>query len=113
MNVSYADINKTRVLVDGTPEEAGHVPEVSYGTHFFQDLVEDEIVYLPVYPDDIEAQFYDKFFGGAANSLLGLLPDAKGFEECIDVIDVRASTAGLQAHVVADPHNQWAVCYLG
>ena len=69
VNVSYADINKTRVLVEMAREEAGHAPEVAYGTHFFQDLVEDEIVYLPeLNPDDIEAQFNDKFFGGAANS---------------------------------------------
>ena len=27
-------------------------PELSFGTHFFQDLVEAEIRYIPLYPDD-------------------------------------------------------------
>ena len=40
VNVTYADIDSTAVLVELAREEAGHVPEVSYGTHFFQDLVE-------------------------------------------------------------------------
>ena len=39
VNVSYADINKTPVLVEMAREEAGHPPEVAYGTHFFQDLL--------------------------------------------------------------------------
>ena len=38
-------------------EEADHVPEVSYGTHFFQDLVGAQIIYLPLYPDDAAAEF--------------------------------------------------------
>jgi hypothetical protein len=40
VNVSYADIDNAEVLVEVALEEAGHVPEVSYGTHFFHDLVE-------------------------------------------------------------------------
>ena len=43
VNVSYADIDNAAVLVELAREEAGHVPEVSYGTHFFQDLVEEDI----------------------------------------------------------------------
>ena len=40
VNVSYADINNTSVLVEIAREEAGHVPEVSLRAHFFLDLVE-------------------------------------------------------------------------
>ena len=42
-------------------EEAGHVPEGSYGTHFFQDLVEADIVYMPVWPDDPSSDFNQEF----------------------------------------------------
>ena len=51
VNVTYADIDNTAVLVEMAREEAGQVPEVSYGTHFFLDLVEAQIIYLPVYPE--------------------------------------------------------------
>jgi pyruvate, water dikinase len=112
VNVSYADINTTRALVEMAREEGGHVPEVSYGTHFFLDLVEDGIVYLPVYPDDREAEFNHDFFSSATNDLSRLLPEAAEFGPWLQVINVPGNTRGLTAHLVADPHNQRAVCYL-
>jgi len=112
VNVSYADINTTRVLVEMAREEGGHVPEVSYGTHFFLDLVEDGIVYLPVYPDDSQTEFNQGFFADASNCLAELLPSAASGSEWLQLIDVAQNTGGLQAHVVADPHNQRAMCYL-
>ena len=80
VNVSYADIDNAAVLVEVALEEAGHVPEVSYGTHFFHDLVEGQIIYLPVYPDDAAAEFQEKFFQTAPNVLLELLPHAGEYE---------------------------------
>jgi hypothetical protein len=112
VNVSYADINNTAVLVEIAREEAGHVPEVSYGTHFFQDLVEDQIIYLPIYPDDPDAQFNADFFRGAANSLGELLADAASFNEWIQLIDLPAATGGLWAQVLARPEIQKAICFL-
>jgi len=35
VNVSYADIDNTAVLVEIAHEDSGNIPEVSYGTHFF------------------------------------------------------------------------------
>jgi pyruvate, water dikinase len=112
VNVTYADINTTRVLVEMAREEGGHIPEVSYGTHFFLDLVEDGIVYLPVYPDDRQTEFNHDFFRSASNCLSRLLPGAREYEPWLQVINVAENTPGLAAHLVADPHNQRAVCYL-
>jgi len=52
VNTGYADIDNASVLVEVAREKAGQRPEVSYGTHFFQDLIESNILYLPVYPDE-------------------------------------------------------------
>jgi pyruvate,water dikinase len=112
VNVSYADINNTSVLVEMAREEAGQIPEVSYGTHFFLDLVEAQIIYLPVYPDDPEAEFNEGIFGELPNVLTDLIPEAERFREIIRVIDLPAATAGCFAKVVADPQTQRAICYL-
>ncbi|MDP1990776.1 MAG: PEP/pyruvate-binding domain-containing protein [Syntrophales bacterium] len=112
VNVTYADINNTAVLVEMAREEAGQVPEVSYGTHFFLDLVEAQIIYLPVYPGDLEAEFNGGVFENLPNVLTDLLPDVERFREIIRVFDLPAATGGLYAHVVADPQTQRAVCYL-
>ena len=112
VNVSYADINNTAVLVEMAREEAGQVPEVSYGTHFFLDLVEAQIIYLPVYPNDPEAEFNGAIFKCLPNVLTDLLPDAERFGEIICLFDLPAATGGRFARVVADPQSQRAVCYL-
>lgn len=111
VNVGYADIDNTAVLVEIAREEAGHVPEVSYGTHFFQDLVEAQIIYLPVYPDDPASRFNYRFFENAPNVLGELLPDAAKYADLVQVIDVYTFT-GTRVQVVADPQVHRAVVYL-
>jgi hypothetical protein len=93
-------------------EEAGHVPEVSYGTHFFQDLVEGQIIYLPVYPDDAATEFQREFFETAPNNLLKLFPHAGEYEPILRLIDVPKTTDGMFAQVVADQQRRQALCFL-
>ena len=112
VNVGYADIDSTAVLVEIAREKAGHTPELSYGTHFFQDLVEAEIFYLPVYPDDDAADFNTEFFAQSPNILKNLLPELGSFEEVVHVIDVPVATGGASAKVIADPQTRKAVCFL-
>jgi hypothetical protein len=112
VNVSYADIDNAAALVEMALEEAGHVPEVSYGTHFFLDLVEGRIIYLPVYPEDASAEFQQRFFQTAPNVLLELLPHAGEYESVLRLIDVPKATVGAFAQVVADPQRRNAVCFL-
>jgi pyruvate,water dikinase len=112
VNVTYADIDNAAVLVEVALEEAGHVPEVSYGTHFFQDLVEAQIIYLPVFPDDAATEFQREFFERAPNVLLELFPHAREHESVLRLIEVPKTTGGAFAQVVADPQRRQAVCFL-
>lgn len=112
VNASYSDIDGTAVLVEVARKEGGHEPEVSYGTHFFQDLVEAEILYLPVYPDDKTADFNTEFFTNSPNILKDISPELSSFEEVVQVIDVKAAASGARAKVIADPQTRRAVCFL-
>ena len=112
VNVSYADINNTSVLVEIGREEAGHFLEFSYGTHFFLDLVEAGIIYMPVYPNDPETDFNQEFFEKSPNIIMDLLPSAAKFKNVLQIIDVPAITGGRCAKVVADPQRQRAICYI-
>jgi hypothetical protein len=112
VNVGYADIDNASVLVEIAAEEAGQVPEVSYGTHFFQDLVEAQIIYLPVYPDSESAQFHSDFFRRAPNTLLEHLPQAGAYEDVLRLIDVPRAAGGQFAQVIADTRQNRALCYL-
>ncbi|MGZ3596755.1 MAG: PEP/pyruvate-binding domain-containing protein [Syntrophales bacterium] len=112
VNVTYADINNTAALVEIAREEAGHLPEFSYGTHFFLDLVEAGIIYVPVYPNDPEADFNHEFFEKSPNILMDLLQDAVKFRDVLQIIDVPATTGGKYAKVLADPQRQKALCFI-
>ncbi len=112
VNIGYADINKTAVLVEIARKGGAHTPEVSYGTHFFQDLVEGQIIYMPVYPDMPGSEFNEEFFDVSKNVLSELFPDDGKFSSFVKLIDIQSSTDGGYAVVVADPQNQSAICFL-
>jgi predicted nucleotidyltransferase len=95
VNVTYADINNTAVLIEIARRKGSYVPDLSFGTHFFQDLVESQIRYLPLYPDDTGTQFQEQFFSRSPSILPDLLPEYAHLSEVIRVIDVPACTKGL------------------
>lgn len=49
--VTFTEINKATALVEVTYAKGGFAPELSYGSHFFQDLVESGIFYATVCDD--------------------------------------------------------------
>ncbi|HZY46003.1 MAG TPA: pyruvate, phosphate dikinase, partial [Anaerolineae bacterium] len=86
--VTYADIYNSRALVELAFEQGGITPEPSYGTHFFQDLVEAQIYPLAVYPDQSGDYLNREFLGHAHNQLATLLPQDAAYSQCIKVIQI-------------------------
>jgi len=94
VSVTYADINNTAVLIEIAKRQGNYVPDLSFGTHFFQDLVESEIRYLPIYPDDPGVVFREEFFKRSENLLPKLLPEFADLADTLSVVDVSAATGG-------------------
>ncbi len=94
VNVTYSDINNTAVLIEIARKTGNYVPDLSFGTHFFQDLVESSIRYLPLYPDDPGVIFQESFLKRSPNILPNLLPEFAAFAHAIHVIDVPQTTGG-------------------
>jgi hypothetical protein len=113
IRVNYADIRNTRALIEIAQEKDGYIPEVSFGTHFFQDLVESGISYLPLYPDEPGSDFQKEFFLNSPNILLKLLPQMAEFASIVRVIDVRQARGGECAQLAMDGENDLALCYVG
>ncbi len=90
--VTYSDFNNTAALIEIARKKGNYVPELSFGTHFFQDLVESSIRYLPLYPDDPGIEFNEKFLLGSQNYLPDILPESAALADTIHVIDVPHST---------------------
>ncbi|MBN1429065.1 MAG: phosphoenolpyruvate synthase [Anaerolineae bacterium] len=112
VKVTYADIYNTRILIEVAYTDSGVTPEVSYGTHFFQDLVEANIYPLPLYPDDPASIYHERFFLDAPNSLSDLLPDDASFDPYVKVIDVPAVCEGRELRVAMNSKEEKAIGYL-
>jgi hypothetical protein len=112
VSVTYSDINNTALLMEVAARRGNHVPEVSFGTHFFQDLVEAEIRYLPLYPGDKGQRFHPEVIAGMPNLLPELLPAFAHLAPVLHVADVPASTGGLVLRVLFNGDIDRAVGYL-
>ncbi len=86
--VIYSDINNTLMLIEVARTNENYEPELSFGTHFFQDLVEANIKYLPLYPDKKGIVFKESFFNDSPNSLTLMLSDVDKFENTVKVIEL-------------------------
>lgn len=69
VHVSYSDIYNSRSLVELAGEAIGASPEPSFGTHFFQDLMEANIYPIAVFLDDDSTIFNADFFYTTPNRL--------------------------------------------
>jgi hypothetical protein len=112
VKVTYADIYNARVLVEIAMEKGGETPEVSYGTHFFQDLVESSIYPLPIYPNDPQVTFNRDFLDGTSNALTDLLPDTAAYADHVKVIDIPAASNGRTLEIVMNADQEEALAYL-
>jgi hypothetical protein len=88
VHVTYADISNTAVLIEIARKKGNYVPELSFGTHFFQDLVERNIRYIPLYPDDPDGFLDETYLRRAPNLLPDILPEHAGLSEVVRVIEV-------------------------
>lgn len=84
--VRFAEINHVNALVEATDAQGNFRPELSYGSHFFQDLVETGIFYAAVFDDRPGVVFNPDLVTDQPNLLLDLVPDAE--PDLVDVVHV-------------------------
>jgi len=109
VKVTYSEINNTSVLIEIARKKGNYTPDLSFGTHFFQDLVEANIRYLPLYPDDKGAVFNERFLLKAPNLLKEILPEYENFADIIHVIDVQKVSNGMILRILLNAELDEAV----
>lgn len=112
VSVSYADINHARALIELAVGSSGSVPELSYGTHFFQDLVEDGIAYFPVYPSDPASDFHREFFADAPSLLGCWVSNAEAYQGVVKLIDVQKETGGKTVRLAMELGSRQGIGFL-
>jgi hypothetical protein len=112
VRVGYADIYNARALIELTGEGIGAAPEASFGTHFFQDLVESNIYPLAIYLNDEDVAFNRDFFDQTPNCLARFLPDQMAWENSLRLIEVASYRPEHSLTMVMDDEAGKSVAYL-
>lgn len=114
VRVTYADIYNTKALIEVGIAHNGHMPELSYGTHFFQDLVESGIYSLPLHVGEGEDSYFNwDFFRHSPNVLATLLPEDAALEPYLRVIDISSAVGNhCRLTILMDGANDKAIGYL-
>lgn len=105
--VRYAEIRNVAVLGEIAFSAGGLEPELSFGTHFFQDLVEGDIFYLALFPEREGCLLNLGWLAQERNLLADLLPEDAAYEHVITVVDFPAGGGLL---LLADILSQDVLC---
>ena len=112
VKVTYADIFNCRALIEVAMLREGGRPEVSHGTHFFQDLVEANICPLALYPGEPGIIFNAGFLDHSPNQLPNLLPADAPYADTVQVIHLPSAAGGRYLHLVMNTDEEKAIGYL-
>jgi hypothetical protein len=105
--VKFSEINNMAAIGEVAFVECDLMPELSFGSHFFQDLVEADIFYLALFPDIFPCTLNSDWLYQCSNLLEAMMPNSSRFKPVVKVIDVKQMNLLLLADVVA----QQLVCY--
>ena len=112
VSVTYSDINNTAALIEVAQKRGDYTPDLSFGTHFFQDLVESSIRYIPIYPDDYGIIFNSDYLLESKNTIKDILPDFAHLEKIIRVIDVKNTSSGQVLQVLMNAEKNKAIAII-
>jgi len=110
--IKYGDIYNSRALIEVSGGGISMAPEPSFGTHFFQDLIESNIYPLAIYLDDPDVRFNRQFFYETRNHLTVYLPEASKCRQVLRLINVTSFRPGHHLELVMDDEKGQAVAYL-
>jgi len=105
--VNFYEINNITVLVEMAYEGGNLMPELSFGTHFFQDLVEGDIFYVAIFPQKENVILNREWFSQTPNLLTDFLPENARSADVVKVFEIEQE----QLQILCDVVSQKVVCF--
>lgn len=84
--VAFGNISNFSAVCEVSDNRAGYRPELSYGSHMFQDLVEAEMIYGAIYNNEKTLKYNPDLFQELPDLFEQICPD---YPELIQMIQVR------------------------
>ncbi|MDR0424286.1 MAG: PEP/pyruvate-binding domain-containing protein [Clostridiales Family XIII bacterium] len=108
--VKFAEISGVSIAGEVAYEGAGYMPELSFGSHFFQDLVETDVLYVSIFENKNTTVHYNpEFLNNEPNILSEILHSDPEAEELADIVKVN-DTSGRGLKIVTDITTGMTLC---
>jgi hypothetical protein len=107
--VTFSEINNITAIGEIAYNDGSLMPDLSFGTHFFQDMVEMDIFYMAIYPEKEGVLFNEAWLKKQPNILADLMPDGARYAKTVKVCNVRNKDLRLLSDIV----TQQMICFLG
>lgn len=105
--IRFAEINNIKAIFEVSYEGAGYMPELSFGSHFFQDLVETGVFYGAIFENDKHVIYRPELLEKGPNILRAILPEEVELSDIIRVYD----TTSKNLLLLSDTLSQRTACF--
>jgi hypothetical protein len=110
--VKFGEISTVSVVCELVEMKGDVVPEVSLGTHFFNELVEMDVLYVALFPNRADNYLNRELLESFPNRLAELVPGQAQLADAVRVIDFSQTGESPALSVNANAVGQKVVCYL-
>jgi len=84
--VHFSELCNMAAICEVSYRQSGLMPELSFGSHFFQDIVESDIFYAAIFEEAEDTVFRPERILSQENLLGELLPGERGWEQVIHLV---------------------------
>jgi len=105
--VSFHEINNAAVLAEIAYEGGNLMPELSFGTHFFQDLVEGDIFYVALFPGKPDTIFNVVKLNELPERLTEILPESKKYANVVRFFELDDR----KLRIISDVTSRKVICF--
>jgi hypothetical protein len=106
--VNFSEINHITAMAEISYRHGSLIPDLSFGTHFFHDLIETNIFYMAIYAEQPNVRFNLPWLLSLPNRLAAVSPADEYLASVVKVAEV--PEARLMIH--SDVESQQVLCYL-
>ena len=105
----FSDISEYASICEVSDSRAGYNPELSYGSHFFQDLVEAGILYNAIFENEKTIVFNPELLKDCENLLCDYDPKFEELKDIVRVYDV----SEMDFRLCNDMKKERVLCFRG
>ena len=99
---AFSDISSFEAICEMAESRAGYNPELSYGSHIFQDLVEAQILYTAMFPGERTPHFCPDLLKRSQN-IVSELPQGEKWKDVVTLVDVSGQNC-IMYHDLTNEH---------